>query len=114
MAVYFPADKPADLLASFKKAIDEGHVETWAYNDNGDYYHDRPQWKDKVVMRPVVTKDLLQFGIIATGLTWPVYGVYHGRLIEEFLSHFSAKLNDSARATPNLVNGLDINTKKAA
>ena len=114
MAVYFAAEKPADLLAAFKKAIDEGHIDTWAYKENGDFYHDRPQWKDKAAMRPVVVNGQLQFGIIATEVTWPTYGVYHGRIIESFLTHFAAKLKDAARATPNLVAGLDSNTKKAA
>jgi hypothetical protein len=108
MALYISADKPQNLLAAFKKAVDDGHIVTWTYKKNGDFVHTPEQWKNKAVMRPSTSEAMLQFGIVGREgvVTWPVYGVYHGRLIEEFLSHFSNQMK-TATATAQPVSGLD-------
>ncbi len=39
MALYLYTDRPKGLLADFKRKIDEGHVVTWAYDNDGDFSH---------------------------------------------------------------------------
>ena len=38
---------PSQLLSTFKKAIDDGHVKTWSYDTVGDFTHTPDQWKYK-------------------------------------------------------------------
>ncbi|KQT57472.1 MULTISPECIES: hypothetical protein [unclassified Aureimonas] len=91
MSVTFMTSNPKALLAKFKKAIDEKDVATWSYDGDGDFTHDTDQWRSKAWMRPELLSDRLNFSILAPkdgGMTKTVYGIYHGRLIECFLSHF--------------------------
>ena len=91
MAVYFDTETPQKLLATFKKAIDDGHVDTWSYDKNGDFTHKPDQWKHKAWLRPkIVEGKTLIFSIIrpeGAKISSPVYAVYHGRFIESMLSH---------------------------
>jgi hypothetical protein len=90
MSLYFSTANPAALLASFKKAIADGHVVTWSYDDDGDFTHTPHQWNKQAWMRPSTTSNALSFRIIKPinkVVTWEVYGVYHGRLIESVTIH---------------------------
>ncbi|HVV43187.1 MAG TPA: hypothetical protein VHC94_19225 [Nitrobacter sp.] len=90
MALHFQTDDPAGLLAEFRRLIDAGHIDTWQYDDAGDFTHTPDQWRFKAWMKPYVGPDVLSFGIIAKKsepMKVPVYGVYHGRLMESFLNH---------------------------
>ena len=91
MAAYFDTNTPKKLLASFKKAIDDGHIITWAYDEDGDFTHTAPQWKNKAWMCPSVENNRLVFNILkpeSTALNPEVYAIYHGRIIESLLAHF--------------------------
>jgi hypothetical protein len=90
MSLSFITNDPSSLLTKFKKAIDEGHVQTWAYDADGDFTHTPNQWSKKAWMRPQVASGQLNFNIMAPktqGLSWEVYGVYHGRLAESVTAH---------------------------
>ena len=99
--------KEADaLLAAIKRAVDEGHIDTWSYDDEGDFTHtthDR-QWENRAWLRPRRLKDRLLLNIIfAKNATQKrqVYGVYHGRFIEMAVTHFPAKFTVGV-ATANM------------
>jgi hypothetical protein len=108
MAARFITKTPNKLLSAFKKAIDGGHVDTWKYNDQGDFTHTPKQWNGLAWMRPsVVEKDRLVFNIIrpkGSSISLEVYGVYHGRLIESMIIHCNDLFTD-ARATPTNTSG---------
>ena len=90
MAINFATTTPNKLLAAFKKAIDDGHVVTWAYDSDGDFYHTPPQWKDQGWLRPKVFdgQQLTLNYLTRTATTSKAaYGVYHGRFIESMLTH---------------------------
>lgn len=90
MAVYFSTTEPEKLLAAFRKKIDQGHVVTWSYDQEGDFTHTADQWKYKAWLRPSVEPNRLGFYIIKSTkqtLTNVVYGIYHGRIIESFVIH---------------------------
>ena len=91
MAISIRTDTPKALLANIKKAIDDGHVETWSYDEDGDFTHTGLQWKGKAWLRPKVELGALRLGILgqkAVEMTRAVYGVYHGRFIEMVVTHF--------------------------
>lgn len=86
----FDSSNPSALLASLKRAIDQGHITTWAYDSDGDFTHTPPQWNKKAYMRPVVQQGRLMFKLLGrtATVTWEVYAVYHGRFIEAMTAHF--------------------------
>jgi hypothetical protein len=91
MAIRFSTNTPKKLLASFKKAIDEGKIATWAYDKDGDFTHTAQQWKSLAWLRPkVIEREALIFSIITpqgSKISSEVYGAYHGRFIEPMLVH---------------------------
>ena len=64
MALYFLADQPSQLLSSFKKAIDDGHVATWSYDKDGDFTHTAAQWKNLAWLRPSTVSGRLVSNIL--------------------------------------------------
>lgn len=91
MAIHFKTKTPKRLLAAYKKAIDDSHVQTWSYDNEGDFTHTADQWVRKAWLRPRVREgEELVFYILApreTQMSSAIYAVYHGRFIESFLSH---------------------------
>jgi hypothetical protein len=102
MAIYFDTKTPKKLLAAYKKAIDDGHVTTWSYDEDGDFTHTADQWNKKAWLRPKVTEGTaLALFLLApkdTTITTAVYAIYHGRFIESVLRHCDG-LFTLARAT---------------
>jgi hypothetical protein len=91
MAVRISTPQPNGLLLAVKKAIDERHVETWAYDSDGDFTHTPVQWHKKAWLRPSIQSGALVFNILTprgVNLSKEIYGVYHGRFIEMLLAHF--------------------------
>jgi hypothetical protein len=90
MAVHFYTPQPKELLSNFKNKIDEGHVTTWSYDQEGDFTHTTDQWKYKAWLRPSIGSDRLSLLIIKNRkqtMTLSLYGIYHGRFIESVLTH---------------------------
>lgn len=104
MAVNFETSDPYGLLAAFKKAIDEGHIVTWSYDQNNNFTHTPPQWKDEAVLRPTVFAGWLVMNFYrrkSDKTSVPLYGVYHGRFIESMLTHCDKLFtNGTATAMP--------------
>jgi hypothetical protein len=95
MAVRAFTDEPEELLSALKKAIDEGVIETWRIDSDGDLTHTSTQWGGRAWMRPKVLEDRLLFNIVASKketMTRTLYGIYHGRLIQVLLIHFDSKM----------------------
>ena len=96
MADYFYTDAPRRLLDEFNKRIAQtepkGKITTWERSDDGVYYtHTSENWRKKAWFKPSVETSRLTFNIIKPtncDVTTPVYGFYHGHLIETFLNHF--------------------------
>jgi hypothetical protein len=102
MAIYLITNTPNKLLAAFKKAIDDGHVATWSYDNDGDFTHTASQWKGMAWLHPsVVEKERLALNIMPpqnSKVSSEVYAIYHGRFIESMLAHCD-KLFTSGSAT---------------
>jgi len=94
----FNTTDPSGLLAAIYSAIDKKHIETWSYDDKGDFTHSVSQWRFQAWMRPFKAKTALNLGIIGRadrGLTKEVYGIYHGRFNEMMLVHFDEQFTSS-------------------
>lgn len=104
MAVYLKTSDPEKLLRSIKKAINEGHITTWSYDEDGDFTHTAEQWKRSAWLRPQAKTDKLVFNIIkpqSKNISSVVYAIYHGRFIESMLTHFDSLFSEaSASAFP--------------
>ena len=101
MSITVATSNPAGLLAAIKKAIDDKHIETWEYDNDGDFTHSPQQWRNSAWLRPKIESGKLMFGLVGpTGvdMTKSVYGVYHGRFIEMLLTHFDTDFT-GARAS---------------
>ena len=105
MAIQVNTDNPQGLLDSIYAAIDEGSIETWAYDEDKDFFHNTSdgQWEGEAWLRPTVASDALVLNIVrpTEGLSKEAYAVYHGRFIEMLLAHFDADFSD-ASATAQL------------
>ena len=91
MAIHFKTVTPKKLLATYKKAIDDGHIKTWSYDRDGDFTHTADQWIRKAWLRPKIIEGTeLRFYILTpkeTQMPSQIYAVYHGRFIESMLNH---------------------------
>ena len=91
MAITVVSTAPTTLLANIKEQIDDKEIRTWSYDQDGDFTHTPPQWKDKAWLRPKIVTGKLILNILPpskTKLSAEVYAVYHGRFIEMLLEHF--------------------------
>lgn len=71
-------------------------METWAYDDDGDFYHTPEQWKGKAWLRPILQQGMLSFGLLGQKeiqMTKLYYAIYHGRFIEMLLTHFDKQFS---------------------
>lgn len=96
MAVFFTTNSPNQLLEALKKKIDDGDIETWTYDKDGDFTHVPEQWNGKGWLRPQPQQGLLAFGLLGqkkTKMSKQVYGLYHGRFIDMMLTHFDAEFS---------------------
>jgi hypothetical protein len=107
MAIVVYTDKPAALLESIKKAVQDGTVETWSVDADGDFTHTPEQWVRRAWFRPRIEQDRIRFNVLTpkgTKMSRGVYAVFHGRLIEMLLAHFDLRFS-RAVATALPVNG---------
>jgi len=96
MGITIYTRQPEALLASIYKAIDAGHIATWEYDKDRDFTHTPPQWKNKAWLRPTVGSGVLLLGLLGQNevvMKKAIYGVYHGRFIEEVLTHFDSQIS---------------------
>ncbi|HET9342865.1 MAG TPA: hypothetical protein VFO25_08130 [Candidatus Eremiobacteraceae bacterium] len=105
MAIRLYTEDPGELLDAINDAIDEGHIETWDRDDDGDFTHSADQWDEDAWLRPTVEDEALLLNILApvgVHLSKEVYGIYHGRFIEMALVHFDEMIGDAiATAMPD-------------
>ncbi|WP_157381590.1 hypothetical protein [Burkholderia ubonensis] len=99
MAITVYTHAPQTLLNSIRKAIDDKKVETWTYDNDGDFYHTPDQWSKKAWLRPHVQQGVLLLGLLGqegVAMTKLIYGVYHGRFIEMLLTHFDSDFSNAS------------------
>lgn len=99
MAIQVNTDDPQGLLDSIYAAIDEGSIETWAYDKDMDFFHDTSdgQWEGEAWLHPTVGDGALVLNVIppTKTVTMEAYAVYHGRFIEMLLAHFDEDFSEA-------------------
>lgn len=94
---------PAVILAVLKRKIDNKEIDTWEYDEDGDFTHSASQWKKKAWFTPICKDDILEFGILGRKeikMTMMEYSVYHGRFSEMLLNYFSNYIVSFELTTP--------------
>ncbi|MDC1175102.1 hypothetical protein OAT67_06890 [Bacteriovoracaceae bacterium] len=114
MAVYIKTSSPEKTLKKVKDLIQKNEIVTWEFDEDGDFFHSPKQWKGKAWMRPKVEAGQIGFYIVPTSssaISSTVYAIYHGRLIEMFLTHLDSEF-DNAIATSYPVEGDNVGSNK--
>lgn len=96
MAILVKTDNPKKLVRDINEGIEQGKIDTWAKDREGNYTHSRPQWMYHAWMHPYIYEDRVVFGILGRSdakLTTAEYAVYHGRFAEMLLSHFDQSMS---------------------
>lgn len=109
MAVIVKTRYPEDFINQVKKRIDDQEIDTWQYDDDGDFTHTALQWKNHAWFRPYPEDNKLVFGILGRKdslLSISEYGIYHGRFVEMLMSHFSSEITEVLIQSP-FVNSKD-------
>ena len=96
----YVGDKDTHLLIDAgisKKRIEEGKIDTWSCDKDGDFTHNVDQWRFHAWMRSFVESERVVFGVVGRkdkNLSVLDYAVYHGRFVEMLLRHFDKDCSD--------------------
>ena len=106
MAVNVICKNPQQLLNGIQAAVQNGSVQKWQVDSDGDFTYIPEPWNKKAWFRPEVSVGKLVFHILGQKtqrMSTSVYAVYHGRLIEMLLTHFDRSFSRaSATALPTI------------
>lgn len=112
MAIIIKTRQSRELLIRLTESIDNGSIQTWQKDADGDYTIVRVQWYCHAWFRPYIEDDSVVFGIIQSSnfpMTRQLYGVFHGRFVAMLLSHFDDMMDD-VEITPLLDGNYDVST----
>jgi hypothetical protein len=109
LAINVNANAPQALLDAIYEAIDDGSIETWSYDEDGDFSHvtSDGQWEGQAWLHPEVATAALVLTVVPPkggAISQEAYAVYHGRFIEMLLAHFDDNFS-KAVATAQAANG---------
>lgn len=88
---------PQMLWENILKQIDNGVIDTWEIDSDGDLTHTPYQWKGEAWFRYYPNESELVFGIVARRerkMSKVIYGLYHGRFAEMLLTHFDTQIKE--------------------
>lgn len=90
MAIRIKTSRPLWVINQIKARIDNGIIDTWSYDDEGDFTH-VGQWANRAWIRPRITSDGICFNILGhRSMQMPLmdYAVFHGRFLELLINQF--------------------------
>ena len=88
---------PKMLLDKILEQIDNGIIDTWEIDSDGDLTHTPYQWKGEAWFQYRPNESELIFGIVARRdkkMSKVIYGLYHGRFSEMLLTHFDSQIKE--------------------
>lgn len=88
---------PEVLLENIREQINNGVIDTWEIDSDGDLTHTPYQWKGEAWFRYRQNGNELIFGIVARRdrkMSKVIYGLYHGRFAEMLLTHFDTQIKE--------------------
>lgn len=95
MAVQVITSKPEILLEDIKSLINSGEIDTWIYDEDGDFTHCVKQWNKVAWFRPFCDCNRVIFGLIGRkdiNISIDEYSIYHGRFVEMLVKHYLNKV----------------------
>lgn len=100
------------FVRKVREGIENGLIDTWSFDEDGDFTHTPSQWRYNAWFRPRIMEGAtqVQFGIVKSKnvlMTKNLYAVYHGRFAEMLLAHFDDEIK-SLSITPKLKPGVDV------
>lgn len=106
MALRIKTRNPQLLVDTIKKLIDSEEINTWSYDDEGDFTSTSERWKNKAWFTPYVksTEGTLCFGILGrkdVNMTIEEYSVFHGRFVRMLLQYCIYDIDGVEVLTPN-------------
>ncbi|WP_294455786.1 hypothetical protein [uncultured Bacteroides sp.] len=104
MAVQVVTSQPEMLLEDIKHLIDLGKIDTWLYDEDGDFTHGTNQWNRVAWFRPFCGSDRIIFGIIGRkgiNISIEEFSIYHGRFIEMLVKHYINKVSSISVLRPS-------------
>lgn len=102
MAVILKTNRPAWIIEQLHKRIDEHVIDTWTYDEDGDFTH-TGQWQNKAWMCVHIENQRLYFYIIgrkSVDMTLMDYAVFHGRFVELILNQFPEEIKTMMVTAP--------------
>lgn len=93
MAILVETRYPHLLVQEIKEKINNGGIDTWSYDKEGDFTHAPDQWIYHAWIRPIYEEKRVIFAILGRSdknLSTIDYAVYHGRFVEMLLTHFDS------------------------
>lgn len=100
MALVVKTNEPGKLLTNIKEEIQNGNIDTWKIDNDGDYTHSPEQWCNKAWFHEYSQdndRNILRFGIIGNQkrkMTSGLYAIYHARFLEMLLSYFDEMIEN--------------------
>lgn len=88
---------PKKLWGNILEQIDNGGIDTWEIDSDGDLTHSPYQWRGEAWFRSRQYGKELIFGIVARRdkkMSKVIYGLYHGRFAEMLLTHFDTQIEE--------------------
>ena len=104
MAIQVITSKPEILLEDIRHLIDSGKIDTWLYDEDGDFTHKTDQWSNIAWFHPFCGHDRIIFGIIGRkgiNISIDEYSVYHGRFIEMLVKNNLNKVTSISILRPS-------------
>lgn len=118
MAILLKVDNPSDFLKKIYADIDDKSIDTWKYNEKGNFTHSTEQWFNEAWINPVLF-DHPNYKIYNLCFRFvpskkydkkkygEIYGIYHGRFAEMLIIHYPKNVK-ALRLTPCPLENYDI------
>lgn len=93
----FSGVTPKKLWGNILEQIDNGVIDTWEIDSDGDLTNTSYQWRGEAWFRCRQNGNELIFGIVARRdkkMSKAIYGLYHGRFAEMLLTHFDTQIKE--------------------
>ncbi|MCQ2365793.1 MAG: hypothetical protein MJ056_01325 [Akkermansia sp.] len=116
MAILLQVDNPQTFLSTIYADINNASIDTWKYDNEGDFTHSAKQWFKKAWHRPEPINPRLHniynmcFKYVlfdGDAYDHEIYGIYHGRFAEMLIRHYPNDVK-ALRLTPLPLPGRDV------
>lgn len=98
MAVFIKVKDPKGLLDDIKSAVENGEIQTWVCDSDGDFTLSDEDLKNEAWFHPYqVVGDTLVFGIVGrknVKMPMSLFSTYHGELTKTLLMNYGGQLGD--------------------